>query len=58
MSAHLQFQQWSMERLRTFFWLSWHQRLGLELTDEQRKLLALLKKQQAEIDDLIEEENK
>jgi hypothetical protein len=47
-----------MERLRTFFWLSWHQRLGLELTDEQRKLLALLKKQQAEIDDLIEEENK
>ncbi len=58
MSADLQVQRWNMERLRTFFWLSWHQRLGLELTAEQRELLALLERQQAEIDALIEGENK
>ncbi len=58
MSAHLQFQQWNMERLRTFFWLSWHQRLGLEFTDEQRELLALLEKQQVEIEDRIKGESK
>jgi hypothetical protein len=57
-SAHLQFQQWNMERLRTFFWLSWHQRLGLEFTDEQRELLALLEKQQVEIEDRIKGESK
>jgi hypothetical protein len=47
-----------MERLRTFFWLSWHQRLGLEFTDEQRELLALLEKQQVEIEDRIKGESK
>ena len=58
MSADLQVQRWNMERLRTFFWLSLHQRLGLEFTDEQRELLALLEKQQVEIEDLIKGENK
>ncbi len=58
MSENLQFQQWNMERLRTFFWLSWHQRLVLDLTDEQRELLALVETQWAEIEALIKGENK
>ena len=58
MSVDLQVQQWNMERLRTFFWLSWCQRLGLELTAEQQELLALLEEQQVEIENLIKGENK
>ncbi len=58
MSADLQVQRWNMERLRTFFWLSWHQRLGLDLTDEQRELLALVETQWAEIEAFIKGENK
>ena len=58
MSADLQVQRWNMERLRTFFWLSLHQRLGLDLTDEQRELLALVETQWAEIEALLKSENK